>query len=123
MGVINWEKTEEARKDPHIINFLKWARENGCIDEAIQFPICFGKDGGLVGVAASRPIGANEPFILVPEKLCIDDAKAKASPCGKIFLENPDVFEDIDDADYNRLVFYVTYEITKGEKSFWYPYF
>jgi len=45
------------------------------------------------------------------------------SEIAHVFKENPEVFEDIEDADYNRLIFFVTHELSKGEDSFWHPYF
>ena len=40
-----------------------------------------------------------------------------------IIHRHKDVFEEHADSEYLRLIFFITYEITKGEKSMWYPYF
>ena len=46
-----------------------------------------------------------------------------ASEIAFIINRHKDVFDEHADAEYLRLMFFITYELTKEEKSMWYPYF
>jgi len=90
--------------------------------DSIIYPAAFGKCG-LVGVAAARDIGPDEPYFYVPAKLLINDQKIKSSEFGPIVEANKSSFEDHEDAEYMRLIFFLACEMCKGEDSFWFPYF
>lgn len=59
----------------------------------------------------------------IPSKLTINDEKILKSEIGFMIEKHSDVFKEHFDGEYLRLIFFITYEIGKGEKSFWYPYF
>ena len=105
------------------MNFHKWLKENGVKYDSIEYPVAFGKNGDLVGIAAKRPIGPEEAYLYVPLKLIINDDKILKSDIAYIIERHQDVFEEHADSEYLRLMFFITWEISKGEKSFWYPYF
>lgn len=98
-------------------------KENGVKYDSVEYPVAFGKSGHLLGIAAKRDIGPEEAYIYIPNKLTINDDKVEKSEIGFIIKNHKDVFEEHEDGEYLRLIFFVTYELSKGEKSFWYPYF
>ena len=59
----------------------------------------------------------------MPTKVIINDDKFKNSPIGFLLEEHKDVFYEHTDGEYLRLIFFIAYELSKGEKSFWAPYF
>jgi hypothetical protein len=85
--------------------------------------VAFGKEGNLIGIAAKRSIGPEEAYIYIPAKMTINDEKILNSEVGFILKKHNDVFYEHFDGEYLRLIFFVTYELAKGEKSFWHPYF
>ena len=56
-------------------------------------------------------------------KIIIDDDKIYKSPIAHIVKRHADVFEEHADSEYLRLIFFICYELSKGESSLWYPYF
>jgi hypothetical protein len=98
-------------------------KANGAHYDSINYPVAFGKEGNLIGIAAKRPIGPEEAYIFIPLKLVINDDKILTSEIGFIIEKHADVFKEHFDGEYLRLIFFVTYELTKDEKSFWHPYF
>ena len=123
MQCINREVTDAMQKEEKFVLFHKWLNENGVRYDSIEYPVAFGKNGDLVGLAARRKIGAGEAYIFIPNKMIINDEKINNSELGFIIKKHKEVFEDHADGEYLRLIFFITYELTKGEKSFWYPYF
>jgi hypothetical protein len=77
----------------------------------------------LIGIAAKRRIGPEEAYIYIPNKLIIHDDKIMKSEIAFIIEKHQDVFREHADGEYLRLIFFMCYEIGKGEKSFWAPYF
>lgn len=123
MRVINRERTNQLQQEERFVNFHKWLKENGVKYDSIEYPVAFGKNGGLIGIAARRPIGPEEAYIYIPTKLIINDDKISKSDIGFIVERHADVFKEHLDGEYLRLIFFIAYELSKGEKSFWYPYF
>jgi hypothetical protein len=74
-------------------------------------------------MAAKRDIGPEEAYLYIPNKLMIHDERILKSEFGKIITTHKDVFYEHNDGEYLRLIFFVTCELAKGDKSFWYPYF
>jgi len=85
--------------------------------------VAFGKSGNLLGIAAKRPIGPEESYLYIPNKIIISDDKIFTSEIADIVYRHKDVFDEHADAEYLRLIFFISYELSKGEKSLWYPYF
>ncbi len=54
---VNWEATKKLQEMPKYKNFNKWLDDNGAKRDSIEYPACFGPDGGLIGIAAKRDIG------------------------------------------------------------------
>lgn len=77
----------------------------------------------MIGIAAKRPIGPEEAYLYIPNKIIINDDKVFSSEIAPIIKRHKDVFEEHADSEYLRLIFFLTYELSKGEKSLWYPYF
>jgi hypothetical protein len=123
MKFINWEKTRELQAQPKYVNFHKWLKENGVIYDSIEYPVAFGKAGNLIGVAARRPIGPEEAYLYVPNKVIINDDKLMESDIAFIIYRHKDVFDGNSNSEYLRLIFFISYELMKGEKSMWYDYF
>jgi hypothetical protein len=123
MKEVNWEKTREMQAQPKFVEFHKWLKSHGVKYDSIEYPVCFGKNGDLVGIAARRPIGPEEAYLFVPNTIIINDEKIMASEIAFIINRHKDVFDEHADAEYLRLMFFITYELTKEEKSMWYPYF
>ena len=123
MKEINWEKTRELQALPKFVNFHKWLKEHEVKYDSIEYPVAFGKNGDLLGIAAKRPIGPEEAYLYVPNKIIINEDKVWASDIAFIIKRHSDVFDEHADAEYLRLIFFMTYELSKGEKSLWYPYF
>ena len=73
LAEVNWEVTERLAKEPKYIEFNKWCDDNGVKHPSIRYPVAFGKEGQLVGIAATREIGFNEAYIYVPTKLAIHE--------------------------------------------------
>ena len=123
MKEINWERTRELQALPKFVNFHKWLKENKVKYDSIEYPVAFGKSGDLLGIAAKRPIGPEEAYLYIPNKLIINEDKIWSSDLAFVINRHHDVFDEHADAEYLRLIFFITYELSKGEKSFWYPYF
>lgn len=123
MKEINWEKTRELQAQPKFVNFHKWLKEHGVKGDSIEYPVAFGKEGNLIGIAAKRPIGPEEAYLFIPNKIIINDDKIMQSEIAYIIERHKDVFDEHADSEYLRLIFFITYELSKGEKSLWHPYF
>ena len=61
--------------------------------------------------------------MFIPCKMIINDEKILKSEVGHVILRHEDVFKEHADGEYLRLIFFITYELSKGERSFWHPYF
>ena len=51
---------------PKFVEFHKWLKDQGAIYDSIEYPVCFGKNGDLIGIAAKRPIGPEEAYLYIP---------------------------------------------------------
>ena len=122
---INWEVTERITQEPIYANFNKWAKENGIISNAIRYPVAFGEGGHLIGCAAKRPIGFNEAFVYIPMKVVICESKILLSEVGHIIKKYPKVFSEKGrtNGEHMTIIFFTLHEMSKGEDSFWAPYF
>ena len=78
-----------------------------------------------MGCAAKRPIGFNEAFLYVPMRLVICESKILQTPLGPIIKKYPDVFTERgrSNGEHLAIMLFVLHEMSKGEASFWYPYF
>lgn len=66
------------------MNFHKWLKEHGARYDSIEYPVCFGKGGHLLGIAAKRAIGPEEAYIFIPNKIIINDDKILKSEVGHL---------------------------------------
>lgn len=123
MKDINWEVTKEIQKEEKFIKFHEWLKANKVKYDSVDYPVAFGKEGHLIGMAAKRPIGPEEAYIYIPSTITINDEKILKSEIGFMIEKHADVFREHFDGEYLRLIFFVTYELSKGDKSFWHPYF
>lgn len=113
MKEINWEKTRELQALPKFVNFHKWLKEHGARYDSIEYPVAFGQSGDLLGIAAKRPIGPEEAYLYIPNKLIINEEKIWTSDIADIVERHADVFEEHADSEYLRLIFFVCYELSK----------
>lgn len=102
--------------------FIKWLKDNGAIFNSLDYPVAFGTNE-LVGVCATREIGPDEAYLFLPGKLLICEAMIMDSVLGPIITRHPAVFKEHHDQEYLILIFFIMFEMQKGEESFWYPYF
>jgi hypothetical protein len=76
------------------------------------------------GMMATETIGANETIIKVPAKMVLTSKTAFYSEINQIFYENPEIFgKHVEEGLDNVLNSFILYELSKGDKSFWYPMF
>ena len=91
---------------------------------AVRYPVAFGPNGELVGMAATREIGLGEAYVYVPIKCIINESKFRASTeIGHLVDKHPELFEHRDNSDHLVVIFFLIHEMSKGEDSFWYHYF
>lgn len=112
--------------DPIYNRYKKWLKDNGVlIDQRIRFPSYFGEaNNGIIGVSAIKPIERKKAVIAVPYDLLITVDKVKSvEELNVILKENPNLFKTEDDSVMRMLILYMSYELLKGEKSFYFPYF
>lgn len=53
---MNEEKTRELKSLDKYIQFDKWLQKNGAKYPAVDYPVAFGKNGELMGLAAKKDI-------------------------------------------------------------------
>jgi hypothetical protein len=74
-------------------------------------------------MAARKDIPPQKAFLFVPQKLIISEYTVRRSEIGFLLDKHPEVFKKHYDAEYLVLIIFLMYEMLKGEKSLWYPYF
>ena len=77
----------------------------------------------LIGCSAKENIEKNEAIVYVPNKLLITVERARTSEIGFVFDNHESIFKATTDRDTLTLILFVMYEQSKGQDSFWYPYF
>ena len=102
------------------MRLLSWLKENGCINDKIQWPAVFGE--GLVGSRAIDDIQPLEAFLYVPTKLQMSVEHARASEIGEIFKNHDTLFVSSAYRDNLIVTVFLIYEKLKGDASFWEPY-
>lgn len=123
LSYINWEKTRELQALPKYENFRKWLAENGVVHPSVEYPVAFGREGQLIGMAAKSDIPPLKAFLFVPHKLIINETLVKRSSIGPLIAKHPELYKHHYDAEYLLLGTYLMHELLKGEASFWHPYF
>ena len=83
----------------------------------LEYPAFF--EHGLVGARIKEDIQHREAFMFVPYKMIMSVKKAQADKViGQILEKHEDVFSEGEDI----LCFFIFYELTKGTKSYYWPY-
>ena len=103
--------------------FKQWLLDNGAIfEEAVEYPAVFG--GGLQGMAAKQPLGANKGFIFIPNTLILSAERVKACPkFTQLIKDNSNIFGDVDyRSDKLLITTFLLHEHLQGDGSFWKPY-
>lgn len=90
-----------------------------------KFPHNF--EDGMLGVGVTEDIQYREAYLFVPYKLMLNINKIEGHPVlGPILLEHPEYFSEeentLNEWEFLTLLLAMVYEVTKGKKSFWYPY-
>jgi len=95
------------------------------IDPRLRYPSYFGSaQKGVVGVSAQKGVEKKRAVIAVPYNLLITVDKVKEDmDLFEVVKDNVNYFKTDDDAALKLLILYVSSELIKGEKSFYYPYF
>ena len=105
---INEEETRKLQQEPRFVRFHEWLAENGAQYPAVDYPVVFGKNGELRGLAAKKDIPPCKAFLFIPDKLMITIDVAMRDPvCAPIFKKHPEVFKDHYDAEYLALAVFV----------------
>lgn len=115
---------KRADEQDRYTRFNKWCQEVGIRAPKLEYPAIF--DGGLCGVRVTEDIAHNEAMFCVPYSVIITVERAQAEPELKpVFLAHPQLFdpEEHDDWEHYILMTFMLFELQKGRKSFWYPYF
>jgi hypothetical protein len=121
---VNWEATKKLQEMPKYMRFNDWLNKNGAKRDSIIYPAAFGAAGKLIGIAATRDIGLTEAYLFVPSKMIICEEKFRQNKkIGHILDENPDVFTEHFFGEHLVIIFFMMYEMGKGEDSFWFSYF
>lgn len=106
--------------------FLEWCRVEGVVMPKVEYPVQF--ENGVVGVRCTQDIENREAYMFIPYKMMISLTKIKENKVlGPIIKEYPKSFEKDENADFDPEMLIMTlgvlYEMTKGQKGYWYPYF
>lgn len=113
----------EEKGDKHTM-FLDWCKNEGIVMPKLEFPAYF--ENGLVGVRCKEDILNREAFLFVPYKTMFTVSKIKNHPVlGPMITKNPKCFGNHDlpiKNDVVILAFGILYEMSLGQKSYWYPY-
>jgi len=88
----------------------------------VRYPVAFGKEGHLIGMAAAKDINPQTAFLFVPQKLIITEYTCRNSKLSTIIDKHPEIFKTHFDAEYLLLISFLWHELLKGVSSFWYPY-
>jgi len=119
----NWEVTARLQKEPKYVKFNEWCAKYGVVAPSLEWPVAYGPKGELVGVRAKTDIGPCQSYVYVPVNLTLNEEQFKRSLIAEIYDNIIDEYNDRDNCDHFILIFFVAYQMTLGEKSFWHPYF
>jgi hypothetical protein len=106
--------TAESQKSKRFQNFSEWKDARGIQAEGCEFPVCWGKQGELFGVAAKQDFKPFEIIAKAPVSAMISARHVRQQlPLKQIYDLYPEVFEEHTEAQYLVLVLYVMYEMTQ----------
>ena len=77
----------------------------------------------LHGVVCAQEILPREVICAIPNKLIISTESARNSEIGELYRNHEDLFVAHPERDHLVMVLFLMYERSKGEASFWHPYF
>ena len=102
----NEELTVELKNQTKYVELKKWLDENGVLYPGVEYPVAFGRNGELIGMAASRDIPPMTAFVFVPQALHIneDNIRARAPYMGELFDRRTDLFKTHEDAIYMPMI-------------------
>lgn len=89
----------------------------------MEYPAFF--EGGLIGTKCIEDIKHREAYLFVPLKIMMTIDKVLNHPVlSGIVAAHPEAFSEEDNQDYEQLslCLFLFYEMSLGQKSFWYPY-
>ena len=125
MRTIDYYLLDEGETDDRdrMLMFKKWCESEGVIMPKIEYPAYF--ENGILGLKCKEDINQREAFIYVPYKMVINYYKLVEHPVLRPILDaHPECFKIYKNAYYDTLTLTlgVLYEMTLGQKSYWYPY-
>ena len=103
--------------------FLEWCEKEGVVMPKLEYPATF--ENGLVGVRCKEDIEFREAFLYIPYKMILNVTKIRKDPILQgIIKKFPACFSKEKNSDFEalHLALGMYYEISKGKKSYWYPY-
>ena len=66
LTVINLEKTQELQQMDKYKRFEEWLQLHGARHPFVEYPVCFGQRGELIGLAAKEDMPQQKAFLFVP---------------------------------------------------------
>jgi hypothetical protein len=69
---------------PKYAKFNSWLDANGVKHPGVDYPVAFGRQGQLIGMAAKKDIPPMTAFLYVPYNLIITEATVMRSPIAHI---------------------------------------
>ena len=102
--------------------YKEWLIKGGAKISAIEYPVAFGPNGVLTGIAAAKDIQPGDLLVEMPESLTFNRVTVLKSEIGHLVKKHPEVFDRHEEVDQS-LIIYAFYEKLKGESSFWKPAF
>lgn len=118
--------SEQVAKSEKMQNYLKWLKDSGALFPKVDYPAIFVFDDTketLTGAVCKEEIKPREAICYVPNKLFLSTEKARNSEIAEILSAHEDVFVAYQERDFMVLCLYLIFERSKGEESFWHPYF
>ena len=66
LTIINQQITQNLKQEQRYVKFDEWLQKNGARYPAVDYPVAFGKNGELVGMAAKKEIPPLKAFLFIP---------------------------------------------------------
>ena len=115
-------KYEGSIEESHKL-FTDWIQKEGVIMPKLEFPAFF--ENGLLGVKCKEDIEHREAYLYVPYKMKLSVKQTQDHPIlGPVIKAHPESFEEDEADEWEQMILTLAlfYEMTLGEKSYWYPY-
>ena len=78
---------------PKYKRFSKWLEDNGVKYPGVEYPVAFGRQGQLIGMAAKQNIYPQKAFLYVPQRLIITEITVRNSKIAFLLDKHPEIFK------------------------------